>query len=135
MKAKGGRRPGGVRTESDDGAVIMEHFITGLPKLELHLHIEGTLEPELMFALGQRNGVALPWPDVDSLRAAYEFDGLQSFLDLQVQFQLGKPVIKCSMMTAPSSDSVRTPPGRRPPFAFIVHPSGPPEETCHQRAL
>jgi hypothetical protein len=60
----------------------MEHFIAGLPKLELHLHIEGTLEPELMFALGQRNGVALPWPDVDSLRAAYEFDGLQSFLDL-----------------------------------------------------
>ena len=46
----------------------MEHFIAGLPKLELYLHIEGTLEPELMFALGQRNGVALPWPDVDSLR-------------------------------------------------------------------
>ena len=68
----------------------MEHFITGLPKLELHLHIEGTLEPELMFALGQRNGVALPWPDVDSLRAAYEFDGLQSFLDL---YYLGASVL------------------------------------------
>jgi len=90
MKAKGGRRPGGVRTESDDGAVIMEHFIAGLPKLELHLHIEGTLEPELMFALGQHNGVALPWPDVDSLRAAYEFDGLQSFLDL---YYLGASVL------------------------------------------
>lgn len=68
----------------------MEHFIAGLPKLELHLHIEGTLEPELMFALGQRNGVALPWPDVGSLRAAYEFDGLQSFLDL---YYLGASVL------------------------------------------
>ena len=68
----------------------MEHFIAGLPKLELHLHIEGTLEPELMFALGQRNGVALPWPDVDSLRAAYEFEGLQSFLDL---YYLGASVL------------------------------------------
>ncbi|QXB95302.1 MULTISPECIES: adenosine deaminase [Aeromonas] len=68
----------------------MEHFIAGLPKLELQLHIEGTLEPELMFALGQRNGVALPWPDVGSLRAAYEFDGLQSFLDL---YYLGASVL------------------------------------------
>ncbi len=68
----------------------MEHFIAGLPKLELHLHIEGTLEPELMFALGQRNGVTLPWPDVGSLRAAYEFDCLQSFLDL---YYLGASVL------------------------------------------
>ncbi|UCA09512.1 adenosine deaminase [Aeromonas enteropelogenes] len=58
------------------------NFIADLPKLELHLHIEGTLEPELMFELAGRNGVALPWPDVASLRAAYDFDCLQSFLDL-----------------------------------------------------
>ncbi|MGL5090392.1 MAG: adenosine deaminase [Aeromonas sobria] len=57
-------------------------FIAGLPKLELHLHIEGSLEPELMFELGSRNGVPLPWPDVASVRAAYDFDCLQSFLDL-----------------------------------------------------
>ncbi|MFE8711753.1 adenosine deaminase [Aeromonas allosaccharophila] len=57
-------------------------FIAGLPKLELHLHIEGSLEPELMFELGRRNGVPLPWPDVASVRAAYDFDCLQSFLDL-----------------------------------------------------
>ncbi|WP_068979099.1 adenosine deaminase [Aeromonas sp. EERV15] len=57
-------------------------FIAGLPKLELHLHIEGSLEPELMFELGHRNGVPLPWPDVASVRAAYDFDCLQSFLDL-----------------------------------------------------
>ncbi|MGL4717359.1 MAG: adenosine deaminase [Aeromonas sp.] len=62
--------------------VTTEQFIAGLPKLELHLHIEGSLEPELMFALGRRNGVPLPWPDVASVCAAYDFDCLQSFLDL-----------------------------------------------------
>ncbi|MGW5678538.1 adenosine deaminase [Streptomyces sp. NPDC003860] len=53
-----------------------------LPKAELHLHIEGTLEPELAFALAARNGVALPYRDTGELRRAYLFDDLQSFLDL-----------------------------------------------------
>jgi adenosine deaminase len=57
-------------------------FLQGLPKAELHLHIEGTLEPEQSFALARRNGVALPYPDVGALRAAYQFRDLQSFLDL-----------------------------------------------------
>lgn len=57
-------------------------FIAGLPKAELHLHIEGTLEPELAFALAQRNGVTLAYPDVAALRAAYDFADLQSFLDI-----------------------------------------------------
>ena len=57
-------------------------FVRGLPKAELHLHIEGTLEPELMFELAQRNGVALPYASIDEARAAYAFDDLQSFLDL-----------------------------------------------------
>jgi adenosine deaminase len=57
-------------------------FLRGLPKAELHLHIEGTLEPELSFALAARNGVTLPYPDVQALRAAYQFQDLQSFLDL-----------------------------------------------------
>ena len=57
-------------------------FLDRLPKVELHVHIEGTLEPETIFALAARNGVALPWPDVATLRAAYEFRDLQSFLDL-----------------------------------------------------
>ena len=53
-----------------------------MPKAELHLHIEGSLEPELIFALAQRNGVALPYASVEALRAAYAFTDLQSFLDL-----------------------------------------------------
>ena len=63
----------------------MNRFVAGLPKVELHLHIEGTLEPELLFTLAKRNGVSLPYPDVESLRAAYEFNNLQSFLDLYYQ--------------------------------------------------
>ncbi|GGY31421.1 adenosine deaminase [Streptomyces omiyaensis] len=53
-----------------------------VPKAELHLHIEGTLEPELAFALAARNGVTLPYADAGELRAAYRFGDLQSFLDL-----------------------------------------------------
>ena len=53
-----------------------------IPKAELHIHIEGSLEPELIFALAQRNGVALPYADVESLRCAYAFTNLQSFLDI-----------------------------------------------------
>ncbi|MFD4480637.1 MULTISPECIES: adenosine deaminase [unclassified Streptomyces] len=53
-----------------------------LPKAELHLHIEGTLEPELAFSLAARNGVTLPYADTEELRKAYLFDDLQSFLDL-----------------------------------------------------
>jgi len=53
-----------------------------MPKAELHLHIEGTLEPELIFALAERNGVALAWPSIEALRAAYAFTDLQSFLDI-----------------------------------------------------
>jgi len=52
------------------------------PKAELHIHIEGSLEPELIFALAQRNGVALIYPTVEALRAAYDFSDLQSFLDI-----------------------------------------------------
>lgn len=53
-----------------------------MPKAELHVHIEGTLEPDLAFALARRNGIALPYADEAALRAAYDFDSLQSFLDL-----------------------------------------------------
>ncbi|KAF3998063.1 adenosine deaminase [Glaciimonas immobilis] len=60
----------------------LQSFIEGLPKAELHLHIEGTLEPELLFALAQRNQVKLAYATIEELRAAYDFSDLQSFLDL-----------------------------------------------------
>lgn len=59
-----------------------ERLIRRLPKVELHLHIEGTLEPEMMFSLAGKHGVALPYASVDAVRAAYNFHDLQSFLDL-----------------------------------------------------
>jgi len=57
-------------------------YIRALPKAELHVHIEGTLEPEMMFGLARRNGVRLPYASVEAVRAAYAFTDLQSFLDL-----------------------------------------------------
>ena len=59
-----------------------DRLIRRLPKVELHLHIEGSLEPELIFALAKKNGVALAYPSVEALRAAYAFSDLQSFLDI-----------------------------------------------------
>nr|WP_319565474.1 adenosine deaminase [uncultured Rhodoferax sp.] len=56
-----------------------------MPKAELHMHIEGSLEPELMFALAKRNGLSVPYPDVESLRQAYVFNNLQEFLDIYHQ--------------------------------------------------
>jgi adenosine deaminase len=60
-------------------------FIRGLPKAELHLHIEGSLEPEQMFEFARRNGVELPFKTVDEVRAAYAFSNLQDFLDIYYQ--------------------------------------------------
>lgn len=60
----------------------LERLVRTMPKAELHIHIEGSLEPELIFALAQRNGVNLPYPSVEALRAAYAFSDLQSFLDI-----------------------------------------------------
>ena len=57
-------------------------LLAAMPKAELHIHIEGSLEPELIFALAARNGVALPYADVEALRSAYAFTDLQSFLDI-----------------------------------------------------
>lgn len=63
----------------------MRDFLRRLPKAELHLHIEGSLEPELMFSLAERNGIRLPYGSVEEVRAAYDFSDLQSFLDLYYQ--------------------------------------------------
>ena len=61
---------------------MIEEFIKALPKAELHLHIEGSLEPELMFELAERNNVPLPFASVEEVQAAYVFSDLQSFLDI-----------------------------------------------------
>lgn len=60
-------------------------FIDALPKAELHLHIEGSLEPEMLFALAKRNNVAIPFASVEEVRAAYDFSNLQDFLDIYYQ--------------------------------------------------
>jgi adenosine deaminase len=60
----------------------IEAFVRGLPKAELHLHIEGTLEPEMLFELAKKHRVRLRHPSVEALRAAYDFGDLQSFLDI-----------------------------------------------------
>jgi adenosine deaminase len=60
----------------------LPELLKRMPKAELHMHIEGSLEPELMFALAARNGLSVPYPDVESLRRAYVFNNLQEFLDV-----------------------------------------------------
>lgn len=62
--------------------IASEAYIRGLPKTDLHMHLEGSIEPELMLELAERNGVSLRWDTADALRAAYSFHDLQSFLDL-----------------------------------------------------
>ena len=63
-------------------AAHLPGLLCAMPKAELHIHIEGSLEPELIFALAKRNGVALPYASVEALRSAYAFSDLQSFLDI-----------------------------------------------------
>lgn len=67
---------------TDDGSSALSDLIRRAPKVELHLHLEGTLEPELMMELADANGVRLPYADLDAVRAAYDFVDLQSFLDV-----------------------------------------------------
>ena len=63
----------------------MKEFIQSLPKIELHLHIEGTLEPELMLELAERNNVRIPFNSIAEIKNAYNFHNLQSFLDIYFQ--------------------------------------------------
>jgi adenine deaminase len=73
---------GTARMESNITPIDMEQFIRTLPKAELHMHLEGSLEPEMLFALAARNGIGLRWDSVEALRAAYEFVNLEDFLGL-----------------------------------------------------
>lgn len=63
-------------------SAILKNIIQGIPKAELHLHIEGSFEPELMFEIAQRNGIPLDYGSVDALKKAYKFNNLQEFLDI-----------------------------------------------------
>ena len=74
--------PATATPEVPEFAEVPEEVHGPLPVAELHLHIEGTLEPELIFALAERNGIQLPYTDLAELRSRYEFTDLQSFLDL-----------------------------------------------------
>ena len=67
-------------------------LITQLPKCELHIHVEGSLEPELMFALAHRNGIRLPYASVEAVRQAYRFRNLQDFLDIYYHSR-GEPAL------------------------------------------
>ncbi|MCH4208936.1 adenosine deaminase [Bifidobacterium sp.] len=74
-----------ANTTAAGASAAARQALLAMPKAELHLHIEGTLEPELALELAQRNGVQLPWNSLDDLRSQYSFENLQSFLDLYYQ--------------------------------------------------
>ena len=61
---------------------MIETFIRDIPKAELHIHIEGSLEPDLMFEIAERNKLALPFNSIKEVRSAYQFTNLKSFLDV-----------------------------------------------------
>ena len=117
------------------GAAELAELVARLPKAELHLHIEGTFEPELMFAIAARNRVRLPYASVEEVRAAYAFSSLQDFLDL---YYAGASVLveardfhdlTWSYLTRAHADNVRhaeiffdpqTHTGRGVPFATVM---------------
>ncbi len=70
----------------------IEEFIKKSPKAELHLHIEGTLEPELMFFLAKRNNIKIPFKNIDDVKKAYNFNNLDSFL--KIYYEGAKVLIK-----------------------------------------
>ena len=59
--------------------IVSDDFIRRLPKAELHIHIEGSFKPDLMFEIARRNGVRIPFDSAEAVRAAYEFEDLRSF--------------------------------------------------------
>ena len=76
--------------------MILEEFIKKSPKAELHLHIEGTLEPELMFSLAKRNNIEIPFKSINDVKKAYNFSNLDSFLKIYYE---GAKVLVKAMIT------------------------------------
>ncbi len=106
-------------TSTDERAA----FIAGLPKAELHLHIEGSLEPELMFALAQRNNVAIPFASVEEVRAAYAFSNLRDFLDIYYQ-GMGVLHREQDFHDLTAAYLARAPRRCRPPRRDLLRPAG-----------
>ena len=97
-------------------------FIAALPKAELHVHREGTLEPEEMFRLAARNGITLPWESTDALRALYSFTGLEHFLPLYFEgckVPLAPRGFLRPHRRLPAPRRIR----RRPPGGDVLRPS------------
>ena len=103
---------------------FMRDFARALPKTELHVHIEGTLEPEMMFRMAERNGVGVGFRTADEVHAAYRFLDLQSFLDI---YYRGAAVLRTSedfteLMAAYLEQGGRR---RRPPCRGVLRPTDP----------
>lgn len=75
----------------EESKIEFESFVKHMPKVELHLHVEGTLEPEMLLRFAQRNEINLPYKDIESARSAYQFKDLQSFLNV---YYLGASVLR-----------------------------------------
>jgi adenosine deaminase len=86
-------------------SALTDEFLRKIPKAELHIHIEGSLEQEMMFEMATRNGVRLRYVSVGDVREAYDFSSLQSFLDLYYE---GTQVLRSSSTRRPTSTGVST---------------------------
>src|SRR5262249_58921096 len=105
--------------------MALDGLIRRIPKAELHIHIEGSLEPELMFEIARRNGITLRHGSVDALRRAYQFTDLQSFLDIYFE---GAAVLRrgTDVFQKDPAPPPKAAPAHPPPSAHFFPPPTPP---------